>query len=310
MISVVICTYNRATLLASALQTACQQTLLADQFEVIVVDNNSTDGTAQLVAGVGQRYANIRYLNEPCQGLANARNCGWQAAQGDYIAYIDDDCELPPAWLQRAQTIIAARAPGAMIGPYYAIHRAPTPLWWRSEFDHFYSREYAPQAGDLSLNAVGAIGGVSLFIRRDLLQQIGGFDPMLGMRGRQLGYGEDTDIGRKIYRLARQAIYYDPQLYVYHLIRTEKLVLRRLIYELFTRGRFSHRIFSDPTLPKRPVRAWLRGGKLTIKLLWIMGKAFLRNRQQDPYLEQYLYGHVDFRTTLQQLGQSYERLLG
>lgn len=307
LISVVICTYNRATLLHDVLQTTCTQTLSAEQFEVLVVDNGSTDATAQVIADFGRRYAHVHSLVEPKLGLAHARNCGWQAAQGTYVAYLDDDCQVPPTWLQNAQAIIAERRPVAMIGPFYALHSMPPPRWWHAAFDRFHSLEYTTHAGDLPTRIF--IGGVSLFIQRKLLQQLGGFDPALGMKGQQLGYEEDSDLGRRIVHVTGQPIYYDPALWVYHLVRAEKLSLRFLIRDQVMRGRYYYRALSAQKQPEGWGRFLLRSGKVSVKLAYLIGRALLRNRQQMPYLEQALYGHAEFRSLLWHLGQLTEYLL-
>ncbi|MGD8380729.1 MAG: glycosyltransferase, partial [Syntrophobacterales bacterium] len=90
-ISVIVCTYNRAELLGGTLRTLCHQTLDTSEYEVIVVDNNSTDNTREVVDEFCRRSSNVRYCFEPQQGLSHARNQGLQEAKGKYVAYIDDD---------------------------------------------------------------------------------------------------------------------------------------------------------------------------------------------------------------------------
>jgi len=82
-LSVIICTYNRAELLKNVLQDVCEQTLADSEFEVIVVDNHSTDQTRAVAESFSQRYPNIRYCFEAQQGLSHARNRGWREARGD-----------------------------------------------------------------------------------------------------------------------------------------------------------------------------------------------------------------------------------
>lgn len=306
LISVVICTYNRAALLQDALQATCAQTLSPERFEVLVVDNGSTDATPQLVADFCRRYAHVHYLVEPKLGLAYARNCGWRAAQGAYIAYLDDDCQVPPDWLQKAESVIQERSPVAMIGPFYAMHRTPPPQWWRPVFDRFHSLAYATHAGDLPTRVF--IGGVSLFIQREILQQLDGFDPALGMKGQQLGYEEDSDLGRRIVHVTGQPIYYDPELWVYHLVRAEKLSLGFLIRDQFVRGRYYYRALSRKKQPDGWFRVLWRGGKVSLKFAYLISQALLRNRKHNPYLEQNLYGHPEFRRLLWQMGQIYESI--
>jgi len=75
-LSVVVCTYNRAQLLTEALDSVCNQTLDKSRYEIIVVDNNSADGTRELVGEFCRRFSNVRYCFEPQQGLSYARNRG------------------------------------------------------------------------------------------------------------------------------------------------------------------------------------------------------------------------------------------
>lgn len=81
----IICTYNRAILLAEVLQTVCEQTLARTAYEVIVVDNRSTDDTSLVCYIFAMRYPNVRVYFEEKQGFSYARNRSWQEAKGDYV---------------------------------------------------------------------------------------------------------------------------------------------------------------------------------------------------------------------------------
>ena len=91
-ISVVVCTFNRAQLAATAIESLCEQTADKSQYEVIVVDNNSQDNTREVTEDFCSRYPNLRYCLEEEQGLSHARNRGWRESRGVYVAYVDDDC--------------------------------------------------------------------------------------------------------------------------------------------------------------------------------------------------------------------------
>ncbi len=118
MISVIICNYNRVELFANALQTIREQTLETSYYEIIVVDNNSQDGTHDIMEHFCRDYANIRYCLETRQGLSHARNLGWREANGEYVAYIDDECKVPVQWLAVARQIIERQSPAVFGGPY------------------------------------------------------------------------------------------------------------------------------------------------------------------------------------------------
>jgi len=95
-LSVVIVTYNRSDMLRDALRSLVVQTRLPD--EVIVVDNNSSDDTKQVV-DTFNRELKINYLLERTQGTSIARNTGIKAASGDIVVFLDDDCVAEKEWL-------------------------------------------------------------------------------------------------------------------------------------------------------------------------------------------------------------------
>lgn len=113
-ISVVIPVYNEAEHLAACLEAIAAQSLAP--YEVIVVDNNSSDDTA----AVARRFGFVTLLREPRQGVVHARNRGFDAAHGDLIARIDADTVLPPEWLARIHSIFENPAVSAVSGaPHY-----------------------------------------------------------------------------------------------------------------------------------------------------------------------------------------------
>src|SRR5690349_3554566 len=90
-VTVVVCTFNRASLLIGCLSRLAEQAGPQTASEVLVVDNNSSDNTTESVKPFCERYAWFRLAVENKQGLAQARNRGWQEARGEYVAFIDDD---------------------------------------------------------------------------------------------------------------------------------------------------------------------------------------------------------------------------
>ncbi len=223
-VSVVVCTYNRSDSLIRALESLCRQRTAASAYEVIVVDNNSSDDTRSVVDSFRRLHPNVVYRFEPGQGLSHARNRGWREARGDYVAFVDDDCEVPEQWLECARGIIGGHAPVLFGGPFYAAYRSPKPCWWKERYDIDFSRRHRPVAGRLPPGTY--LDGGNLFIRRAVLRDVGGFDPGLGMSGRNLGYGEDTMVQMRIEgAMPSERPYYAPELYVHHLVRGEKMKL-------------------------------------------------------------------------------------
>ena len=99
-IAVVITTYNRSRMLAAAVESALSQECQGVRYEVIVVDNNSTDGTREVVEGyIAKGHANLRYLFEERQGVSYARNAGLAAARAPVVAFADDDVRVSKDWV-------------------------------------------------------------------------------------------------------------------------------------------------------------------------------------------------------------------
>jgi glycosyltransferase involved in cell wall biosynthesis len=110
--SVVVPAYNEQDMIDACLRMIFAQTVPAD--EVIVVDNNSTDRTAEILRSYGAR---IRVLREPRQGIVFARNRGFDAATGDIICRIDADTRLPGTWIEHVRELYADGGIDASTGP-------------------------------------------------------------------------------------------------------------------------------------------------------------------------------------------------
>ena len=103
IISVVICSYNRADYIINAIESLYNQTLPKKDFEVFVVDNNSIDNTEDLVQAYIREHEdfNIVYLTESAQGASFARNTGAAFSKGKYLCFMDDDAVAEEHYLER-----------------------------------------------------------------------------------------------------------------------------------------------------------------------------------------------------------------
>lgn len=111
-ISVVIPAYNEQQYIAQCLSSLAAQTTAP--YEVIVVDNNSTDKTAEIVS---RQFPNVRLIQEPNQGMAYARNAGYNAARGTIIARCDADCRPPANWIAQLEGLFTNPQTHAVTGP-------------------------------------------------------------------------------------------------------------------------------------------------------------------------------------------------
>ena len=302
MISIVICTYNRAHLLAGALQSVCEQPLDSSEYELIVVDNNSTDNTRAVTESFAQRYPNLRYCFEPQQGLSHARNRGFWCAQGEYVGYLDDDAKASAAWLAVAQEIITRLAPGVFGGPYYAFYNSPQPRWWK---DSYRSREHAEKARPLT-GYYEDLSGNNIFFRRTLLEKMGGFDPQFGMSGDKIATCEETEFLLRIREtMPNELIYYDPRLTITHLVHAKKMTFKWLIRHRFADGRSHGRMYhaSKPLSKRKLLR---QSTRLLLSLVkHLVRSVWGREQTQYPYVQNYWFEQALPR--VEKLGSLYEQ---
>jgi GT2 family glycosyltransferase len=269
-VSVVVATYERAARLERLLAALRAQTLAPERFEVIVVDDASADGTAELLARErGARGLELRTVERAVNGgWAAAREDGWRAARAPIVAFTDDDCVPEPGWLEAGLAACAA-TPGAIVqGRTLRDGRE----WDRlSGIGRAFARTLEVRAPAPPFQTC------NVFYPRELIERVGGFDVELFSRVP----GEDADLAwRAIERGAPTA--FAPEAEVLHAVepvgplgklraaaRTDLRVyalhpgLRRAYFvrRAFWKGShyFLVRALAGALLPRRllPVRAWL-----------------------------------------------------
>lgn len=244
-ISLIVCTYNRSKILKISLTSLCNLELPEDtKLEVLVVDNNSNDQTKaeaqDFISSLNQLRDKIigKYIFEKKQGLSFARNTGYANSIGDYIAYIDDECILPKQWLQEAVKIINNAKPAFLGGPYFGKYiPGLNSNWYKESFGDSYILQHDLSNGPMKNNY---LSGGNIFIRRDVFEKIGVFDPNLGMSGYKINYGEEQDLQKRfLTKYPDEVNWYDNKLFVWHMIRGEKMRLSFLIKDALIRGKSS-----------------------------------------------------------------------
>ena len=221
--SIIICTYNRAKILAQCLTSLAEQSFPKDSYEVIIVNNNSTDNTGE----VAQSYADIwpffKYTTENDRWLSNARNTGSKLANGDFLIFLDDDVIVPPAYLDRVYFVknnFGFKCWGGIDIPHYETVK---PLWVKDSYLQF--RLPYPSFQQVNAKKKECVTGFSFIIQKNLLFEMGGFDPRVGMKGDVVGYGEETFLQHRLHEQAIP-IGYDPELKLYHHMLPHKLKLK------------------------------------------------------------------------------------
>lgn len=163
-VSVVVATYKRAERLGALLESLRAQSLPANDFEVVVVDDASPDDTQQVLAGALEGPLRLRcLLHEANAGRAQARQDGWEAADADLIAFTDDDCVVAPDWLEQGLRACAAN-PGTIVQGRTDPDPAELP-----ELGPFSRTVRVPQFDP-------AFQTCNIFYPRHVLESVGGFD--------------------------------------------------------------------------------------------------------------------------------------
>jgi len=284
LISVIICTYNRADILSDCLQSLKDQTLPQDQYEVIIVDNNSTDATPAVISRFTN--GNIRGVVETRQGVSHARNRGWKEAKGEYVSYSDDECRIPSNWLEIARGIIRDRSPDLFGGPYRAAYISSKPKW----FDDRYG-SFIPYPTPKYLTGDQFLAGSNIFIRKSILSQKIGFDGSFGMTGETIAFAEETALQKNLLtQYPGTTIYYDPSLFVYHVVRPEKFSFTDFFWRGIANSRDSYILFSPD---KRSVIRQIGGMGADILYIlsgfrFIFGTWLFRDKKRFPFWENYM----------------------
>lgn len=222
-ITACICTYNRDRFLYAALESLAQQNLAPESYEVLLVDNNSTDQTPDLADQFARAYPQIhfRYLLEQQQGLSHARNRGVQEATGAIIAFMDDDAIADQQYLANLLDFFdrhpAIMAAGGKILPYFHPYdQQPAWLSW-----YLIGLLSCLDLGDQERPFPRYPIGCNMAFRKALFAQVGMFDPRLGRIKNSLMGSEEKDLFVRV-KDAGLPVYYVPQALVYHTIPPER----------------------------------------------------------------------------------------
>lgn len=231
--SVIICTYNRCHNLPECLAALEHQENIQNfTWEVVLVDNNSSDGTQAWTAEYAKHTPlTLHYAFCPEQGLSCARNRGIQVARGQYLLFIDDDIRVSPRWLTSIVETFKTHNCDAVGGRIHlSVSLAELPKWINPEMYGFLGyRDFGDKTYRLDGFREFPFGG-NMAIHRRVFDRIGLFDPRLGRKGEgkrraELFKGEETEF---FHRLAQVGgtIWYQPEALVYHLVLPHQLKRR------------------------------------------------------------------------------------
>lgn len=242
-LSVIIPTRNRADLLQLALKSMQSQTLSADLFEVLIIDNGSTDNTRKVCGTFETQTLQLRYFYEEKPGLHVGRHLGMKMAQSDIFVYADDDIEAFPTWLETIADNFKNPEVVLVGGKDLPKFESEPPQWiqklWEKDND---GNRYLGYLSIIDLGEVrkeinpSHVFGCNFSIRKSILLEAGGFHPdampedMIRFRG-----DGESHISRFIEKKRYKTVYH-PRASVYHNVPPERLTEKYFCKRAYLQG--------------------------------------------------------------------------
>jgi glycosyltransferase involved in cell wall biosynthesis len=248
-VTVILCTFNRCDLLAKALQSVAGSTLSKSvEWEVLVVDNASSDSTPAVVKDFCERYpGRFRYLSEPRPGKSHALNLGIREARGDVLAFMDDDVVVEPTWLQNLTAALNDSKWAGVGGRILPEQPFSPPRWIPLKNQNALAplAVFDPgiEAGPLADTPFGA----NMAFRKSMFERYGGFRTDLGPQpGGKPQKSEDSEFGHRL-QAAGEVFRYEPSALVYHGVPRNRVRKDYFLAWWFDKARADIRAFGIPS---------------------------------------------------------------
>lgn len=303
-LSIIICTRNRARLLRQAVEGLLGQPFNKSLYEILVVDGNSSDETPEMIRELALLHPHISYCNCPEKGLPKARVYGAERARGAVVGYLDDDAVACSDWLSRAYKIILEINPICFGGPFFPFYENPKPKWFS---DRYGSVTHGEKSRWL-LNEEYLCGG-NIFFRRDELLKSGGFDPDFSKTSDSFSYGEEgVPQDRLREKFPSEAFYYDPDLFILHLVRPERMNVWRGVREAFEMGRGYGKLTNQNHIEDRRFPfLWRMIYRVCRFIFRTLFETSFRDRSKYPNWQNFIY--EDTAQEMRSAGMFYESYL-
>jgi glycosyltransferase involved in cell wall biosynthesis len=242
-ISIIIPTINRADLLEKFLLSLKKQALATSKYEVIIVDNGSTDNTKTVVEQYILTIPNLFYVYEPNPGLHSGRHRGFLESKGEILVYGDDDIEAFPSWLATIDQCFQDNPDVVMVGgknlPQF---ENPPPEWLLQMWEPKQNEQIL---GYLSILDLGDqpkpispyyIFGCNFAIRRSVIEEAGGFHPD-GMPQELIKYRGDGEshVSGYVQKQGYKALY-EPNASVYHWVSNKRMTIEYFCQRAYNQG--------------------------------------------------------------------------
>lgn len=240
--SVVVPTRNRAARLRRCLASLAAQTLPAERFEVIVVDNGSSDDTAAVARSFGDRLT-LRLLHEDEPGLHVGRHAGWRAARSAVLMFCDDDIEAAPGWVQAVVRRFDDPAVALVGGNNHPAWEGAPPAWlerwWQRPAGHGRALGYLSildfGAGSFEIDPVW-VWGCNFSVRASALERARGFHPDAMPRERLRLRGDGESHVANVVRASGAKTVFDAAASVHHLVDAERMSTHYIEQRAFGQG--------------------------------------------------------------------------
>ena len=232
--TVLICTYNRAEMLAQTLDSLARCRSGFVRWDVLVVDNNSSDGTRDVVVSrILDFPVSLRYMFEPRQGKSIALNTGLAATDAAIVAFTDDDVQVDENWIEAScGPMLADPSIDYTGGPVLPIWERPCPRWLDQTRADLWGTlailDYGPETFVFEERRRVPLGA-NMAVRRALIDRVGGFDPDLGRKGNSLLGQEQAEFFCRSREAGARGLYV-PQMALRHHVPA-----RRLTHDYFRR---------------------------------------------------------------------------
>ncbi len=225
-LSVVVCTYNRCKSLRETLIALKNQTFDRSlKWEIVVVDNNSSDQTKEIVLEFAtETTIPVRYVFEKSQGLSFARNKGIAQCRGSIVAFTDDDITPECNWVQTIYDLLQQSCADGIGGKVLPKWPAPPPAWIQNNRGllMFLSLLESDTAGRVENGNAIRVIGANMAFRRELFDDVGLFDVTLGRIGAKLYSHDETDFVMRAVQMGKNVIY-DPKLIVWQRLEPSRM---------------------------------------------------------------------------------------
>ncbi|MCK6589408.1 MAG: glycosyltransferase [Polyangiaceae bacterium] len=239
--SIVLCTRNRASLLREALDSALEIDYPADRFELVLVDNGSTDATPDVTRSAADRAPfPLRYVFEPRPGLSIARNRGVRESRGAHVSFTDDDQLVDKDILREFRRVIDRYSARVVQGNIELRFTGGRPPWLHGELATVLGKTNDVAEGPANIDLYGG----NMLLSREVLEATGAFREDLG-KGAS-GYCEDIELTYRVRQMG-EVIVYAPSARIYHVIGPDRSTPDFFLRNSFEKG-VSYGLLTDASL--------------------------------------------------------------